>query len=154
MPQPDRSVDPALAALLLDNHHKIVGTRLEPQGLSAEDTARWPYADAPFGVLAHDATEDPVFFYANKAAQQAFGYEWAEFTTLPSRLSAGPQDRAERQALLEGVARDGFVTGYRGLRVAKSGRQFWIEDVTVWNLLDDTGNYVGQAATYGRFTPA
>jgi hypothetical protein len=142
------------AALLLDNHHKLVGTRLEPDGLSRAEAERWLYADAPFGVLAHDASADPVFFYANETAQRAFEYDWAEFTALPSRLSAGPQDRAERQALLAGVARDGFVTGYRGLRVARSGRQFWIEDVTIWNLLDDAGTYVGQAAAYRRFTPA
>lgn len=142
------------SALLLDNHHTLVGTRLEPEGMSPTEAQRWLYEDAPFGVLAHDATADPVFFYANEFAQRAFGYDWAEFTTLPSRLSAGPQDRAERQALLEGVARDGFVSGYRGLRVAKSGLQFWIEDVTVWNLLDDDGSYLGQAAAYRRITPA
>lgn len=154
MPQPDRSVDPAFCALLLDNHHKLVGTRLEPDGMSPTQTARWLYHDAPFGVLAHDTAADPIFRYANETAQRAFGYDWAEFTTLPSRLSAGPQDRTERQALLEGVARDGFVTGYRGLRVAKSGLRFWIEDVTVWNLLDEHGDHVGQAAAYRQFTPA
>ncbi|HEV3357307.1 MAG TPA: MEKHLA domain-containing protein [Pseudonocardiaceae bacterium] len=154
MPQPDRSLDPAFCALLLDNHHKLVGTRLEPDGMSPTETARWLYHDAPFGVLAHDTAADPVFTYANETAQRAFGYDWAEFTALPSRLSAGPQDRAERQVLLDGVARDGYVSGYRGLRVAKSGRQFWIEDVTVWNLLDARGGQVGQAAAYRRFTPA
>ncbi|HEX4221535.1 MAG TPA: MEKHLA domain-containing protein, partial [Pseudonocardiaceae bacterium] len=97
MPQPDRSVDPEFAALLLDNHHKLVGTRLEPDGLAPVEAARWLYHEAPFGLLAHDATTDPVFVYANESAQHAFGYDWAEFTTLPSRLSAGPQDRAERE---------------------------------------------------------
>ena len=109
-------------ALLLDNHHKLVGTRLAPDGLTAEQARRWLYEDAPFGVLAHDASADPVFRYANKTAQRAFEYDWAEFTSLPSRLSAGPQDQAERQALLEGVARDGFVTGYRGLEPARRRR--------------------------------
>lgn len=154
MPQPDRPVDPEFGALLLDNHHKLLGTRLEPDGMSPAETASWLYHEARFGLLAHDATADPVFVYANKAAQRAFGYDWAEFTALPSRLSAGPQDRAERAELLTGVARDGFVSGYRGLRVAKGGSQFWIEDVTIWNLLDDTGTYVGQAAAFGGFTPA
>lgn len=142
------------AALLLDNHHRLLGTRLEGDDLSPQDAQRWLYEDAPFGVLAHDASADPVFRYANRTAQRAFGYDWAEFTRLPSRLSAGPQDRAERRALLDGVARDGFATGYRGLRVARSGRQFWIEDVTIWNLLDDAGTHVGQAAAFRRCTPA
>jgi hypothetical protein len=40
----------------------------------------------------------------------------------------------------------GRVEGYRGLRVARSGRLFWIEDVRLWNVVDDTGERRGQAA--------
>ena len=46
---------------------------------------------------------------------------------LPSRLSAEAPEHAERQRLLDAVARDGFTGGYRGLRIAKGGRRFWIE---------------------------
>jgi hypothetical protein len=65
-----------------------------------------------------------------------------------------PDAREERAALLAAVARDGFASGYRGLRVAKSGRRFWIEDVTVWNVLDDEGRFIGQAAAYHHTSPA
>jgi hypothetical protein len=75
-------------------------------------------------------------------------------TRLPSRLSAEAPNRAERQGLIEAVARDGYATGYRGLRIAKSGRRFWIEDVTMWQLADATGVVRGQAATYRRWQDA
>jgi hypothetical protein len=55
---------------------------------------------------------------------------------------------------LEAVARDGYATGYRGVRVAKSGSRFWIEDVTVWNLVDQRGICHEQAATYRRWHDA
>ncbi|ABW14794.1 conserved hypothetical protein [Parafrankia sp. EAN1pec] len=41
---------------------------------------------APFGLLAHDASTDPLFVYANKTAQQRFEYTWDEFVGMPSRL--------------------------------------------------------------------
>ncbi len=66
--------------------------------------------------------------HANKAAQACFEYGWDEITSLPSRLSAERVDREERQKLLDEVARQGFAAGYSGLRIAKSGRRFWIED--------------------------
>ena len=79
------------------------------------------------------------------------GYSWDEFLALPSRLSAEPQDRAERQALLDAVARDGFHAGYRGVRVGKSGRRFLIEDGVVWELIDARGIRHGQAATFASW---
>lgn len=40
------------------------------------------------------------------------------------------------------------MTGYRGLRIAKSGRHSWIENVTMWNLHHPNGGYAGQAAIF------
>ena len=142
----DLSTDPGFFALLAGSYRKLVGSPLV--AVDQLDAPRWLYEEAPFGVLAHDTGEDPLFVYANKTAQRAFGYDWAGFTGLPSRLSAGPQDRTERQGLLDAVELKGFVDGYRGLRVNKSGAHFWIEDVTMWNLRDATGAYAGQAALF------
>lgn len=41
-----------------------------------------------------------------------------------------------------------------GLRIAKSGRRFRIENVTVWDLLDENGVLHGQAATYRQWRDA
>ncbi|MDE2319936.1 MAG: MEKHLA domain-containing protein [Rhodospirillales bacterium] len=110
--------------------------------------ASWLYHHAPFCVLAHNTQADPVFIYANRAAQQCFGYEWAEITRLPSRLSAEAPNRAERQRLLNAVTNTGFIENYRGLRIAKSGRRFWIENAIVWQLVDEAGKLHGQAAMF------
>ncbi|HET7210559.1 MAG TPA: MEKHLA domain-containing protein [Methyloceanibacter sp.] len=140
----DLSTDPAFFDLLTGSYARLVGAPLVPPGKDAS----WLYREAPFVVLAHGTDPDPLFIYANKCAQACFEYSWDEFLALPSRLSAEPIDRAERQRLLDQVARTGFLSGYRGIRVAKSGRRFLIEDGVVWELIDRAGTRHGQAATF------
>ncbi|MBY4793222.1 MEKHLA domain-containing protein [Burkholderia multivorans] len=132
--------------LLADSYRRLLNRPLVPDGLNAADGAAWLYDAAPFGILAHDTSADPVFVYGNKRAQAIFEYGWDELTALPSRLSAEPMERRERQSFLEKVARDGFVSDYRGVRVTKSGKRFWIERATVWQLVDAGGIVRGQAA--------
>jgi MEKHLA domain len=139
-----RPLDPEFFALLTGSYRRLVGAPLVPEEADAE----WLYEQAPFAVLAHDGSDDPKFIYANQYAQACFEYDWDEITKLPSRLSAGPADRAERQALLDAVAQRGFMAGYHGVRVAKSGRRFLIEDGIVWELIDAEGLRHGQAATF------
>ena len=143
----DRKTDASFFALLTESYARLVGTPLVPPGRDAT----WLYRDAPFVVLAHGPDPDPHFIYANKAAQDCFGYAWEEFLALPSRLSAETQDQAERQELLDQVHRDGFMSGYRGVRIAKSGRRFIIEDGVVWELIDAQGARHGQAATFSSW---
>ncbi|MCE4222633.1 MEKHLA domain-containing protein [Methylobacterium sp. C25] len=140
----DLTKDPDFFALLAGSHQRLVGRPLLPDGADA----RWAYEDAPFALLAHDTDADPRFVYANRMAQQSFGYGLGEMIGMPSRLSAEAPDRAERDRLLAAVARDGYVAGYSGIRIAKSGRRFPIVDVVVWQLIDEAGVTHGQAATY------
>jgi hypothetical protein len=152
---PDRQAAPLFADrsfydLLTGNYARLVGSSLVPAGASPD----WLYREAAFAVVAHNADHDPRFVYANVAAQNCFEYSWEEFTSLPSRLSAEAQERAERQRLLEAVARNGFLSGYRGVRIAKSGRRFWIEDGIVWQLTDVGGVTRGQAATFSSWRDA
>jgi len=146
--------DPDFFDLLVSSYRRTVGA--EPAFLehSERPSAEWLYAHASHCVLAHNTDPDPRFIYANKAAQTAFEYDWDEIISLPSRLSAEPIDRAERQRLLEAVARHGFATGYSGMRIAKSGRRFWIEDGVVWQLIDRDGAVRGQAATFAHWRDA
>jgi hypothetical protein len=143
-----RSTDPGFFALLTGSHQRLVGKPLVPEGADA----KWLYEQAPFAVLAHDSSDEPKFIYANKCAQACFEYDWDEITKLPSRLSAGQADRAERQALLDAVAQHGFMSRYRGVRVAKSGRRFFIEDGIIWELTDAEGRRYGQAAAFSVWT--
>ena len=43
------------------------------------------------------------------------------------------------------------MSGYKGVRVAKSGRHFAIEDGIVWELIDASGTRHGQAATFSSW---
>ncbi|MBB2693288.1 UNVERIFIED_ORG: hypothetical protein GGI63_004165 [Rhizobium esperanzae] len=142
--------DPGFFALLTGSYLRITGRRLVQDGQGPD----WLYNNAPFVVLAHNTLPDPRFIYANSTAQSCFEYSWDEFITLPSRLSAEQPDRAERQRLLDAVTRDGFVDNGRGLRVAKSGRRFWVDNFTVWQLIDEAGKRLGQAAIFSSWRDA
>ena len=140
--------DPEFFDLLTGSYRHLFGADLVAPG----QDARWLYEDAPFAVLAHDTEPDPRFVYGNRFAQACFEMGWDEIVGLPSRYSAEAPEREERQRLLDAVARDGFVTGYRGIRIAKSGRRFFIEDGVIWQLVDEQGAVRGQAAKFARWT--
>jgi PAS domain S-box-containing protein len=138
--------NPAFIQLLSGSFQRLLKRPLTPAGLSPEAAAKWLYEEAPFGLLAHDTAADPVFVYGNRAVQKRFEYDWEELTALPSRLSAEAPNREERQTFLERVTQHGYVDDYRGIRVSKSGKRFWIEDAIVWQLIDEDGQIRGQAA--------
>jgi hypothetical protein len=104
--------------------------------------------NAPFALVAHGVEADPIFFYGNRVALALFEMDFEEFTSLPSRCSAEPVAQEARAAMLEKVNRLGFIDDYSGMRITKSGKRFMIEDATIWNLLDTTGCYHGQAAVF------
>jgi PAS domain-containing protein len=132
--------------LLSRSYRRLIGHPLVPNGMPDAQAAQWLYSEAPFAILAHNTEPDPIFVYGNEAAQRLFEYTWDELTKLPSRLSAEAPDRAERAQFLERVKRDGYIQGYRGIRVSKSGKRFPIENATVWQLIDSQGVWRGQAA--------
>jgi PAS domain S-box-containing protein len=144
----------AFAELLLSRHLALTGRPLcPPRWASPLEAAHWLYADAPFGLLAHGTGPDPTFFYANRTAQQCFGYPWEEFTGMPSRLSASARRQEDRDTFVRSVDEHGFADGYNGLRRTRSGEEFWIKDVTMWDLLDPEGNRQGQAAVFRDWSP-
>ena len=137
----------AHAELIVGSHLRLLRRELLPDVGRDAELARRLY-HAPFAVLAHDATADPVFFYANLTAQRLFEMSWQDMVRLPSRLSAEPLAREERARLLRRVATRGYIDDYAGIRVAASGRRFRIANATVWNLLDAAGGSIGQAAAF------
>jgi hypothetical protein len=143
VPAPD---DPSFFDLLAASYARLLN---RPLGAGS---ASWLYHEAPFVVLAHNTDPDPRFIYANKAAQACFGYSWDEFVALPSRLSAEEMLREKRQAVLETVARNGFIADYSGMRIAKSGLRFRISGAVIWQLIDEAGAIHGQAATFPQWS--
>lgn len=104
--------------------------------------------NAPFALLAHGTEPDPLFFFGNRQALERFGYAPETFIGLASRLSAEPPNREERQHMLERVTQNGFIDDYAGVRITASGKRFSIDQATIWTLIDDEGQRVGQAARF------
>jgi hypothetical protein len=124
-------------------HDLLPGT----YGLSGQHLAEAAY-HANRVLLAHGNQADPILNYGNAATQNLWGYSWEELTATPSRLTAEPMERGDRQRFLEQVNSRGHVADYRGIRVAKNGQRFWIEQAAVWNVLDEQGEKIGQAASF------
>ncbi|MGN8113721.1 MEKHLA domain-containing protein [Labrys sp. 22185] len=148
---PDLAGNADFAALLDRSLCRLMGHGLFQTLPGSRPDAAWLYAEAPFCLLAHDTQPDPIFIYGNKAVQACFEYGWEELTQLPSRLSAEFPDRDERQRLLDTVRSQGFIADYRGVRIAKSGRRFFIENATVWEVIDEAGIRHGQAAMFASW---
>lgn len=142
----------AFATRLLRSYRTLTGRDLLPAAATPAATAHTLY-HARFVVLAHDAAADPTFVYANLAAQRLFEMPWRDIVGMPSRYSAEAVNRDERQRLLERVARDGYIDDYQGVRISSTGKRFAIRRATVWNISDDVGRIIGQAASFSEWKP-
>ncbi|MEZ6044052.1 MAG: MEKHLA domain-containing protein [Planctomycetaceae bacterium] len=133
--------------ILLDSYYDLLGQQLIERSGNAEEEAEHLF-QAPFVVVSHGTETDPVLNYGNQTALSLWEMTIAEFVKTPSRMTAEPVHRDERARLLQRTAEQGFVDDYQGVRITSQGRRFFIEKATVWNLTDDSGTKVGQAATF------
>jgi hypothetical protein len=149
---PAAPTDEALqrVGLVVASYFRLTGRRL----IDPIEPDLWQACwSAPRVIVAHGTEADPIFFYGNQLALSCFEMDFATFTQLPSRYSAEPLLREERDALLARVRDHGFIDDYAGVRISASGRRFRIEQATVWNLLDEKGRRHGQAATFEHWRP-
>ena len=107
---------------------------------------------APKVLLSHDTSNDPIFNYGNQVALQLFEVSFDELTAMPSRLSAEPLLQEEREKLIQSVREYGYTDDYHGIRISSSGRRFYIPKATVWNVLDEQNQIIGQAASFENWT--
>ena len=151
-PQPD-AVNDYLAeyvSLIIKSLKKLKGVELADPALSVREQAKQVY-EAPYILVAHNATADPIFQYSNKKGLELFEMSWDEFTRLNSKFSAEPQNRKAREQLLNEVLTKGYADNYSGVRISKTGRRFHINSATVWNISDDGDNKKGQAAVFKNY---
>lgn len=140
----------ARAGVLLESFRRRLGRELiERSGDATEDARR--LFEAPYVVVAHGTEADPILNYANRTALDLWETDVATITKMPSRLTAEAPERAERERLLARTSRDGYVDDYRGIRITSTGRRFEIDRAIVWNLDDNAGNRLGQAASFGNW---
>ena len=103
-----------------------------------------------FALLCH--SNDAILTYANRFALDLWEMDWALMRVTPSRETAPQEDRATRAALLDEVARHGFIRNYTGRRVSRTGRHFLIENATVWPMRDAAGAVFGTGAFFQSVT--
>ncbi|MEE3719647.1 MEKHLA domain-containing protein [Tumidithrix elongata RA019] len=107
--------------------------------------------EADFVVVSHGLEADPILNYGNLTALKLWQMEWQQFTTTPSRFTAEPIEREERDRVLTQTRTQGFIENYRGLRINSVGQRFYINNAIVWNAIDEQGKNWGQAATFSNW---
>lgn len=136
---------------LLNSYRNRTGRELIARGGDAAEEAE-RLLSAPFVVVSHGTEADPMLNYGNRVALALWEMTPEQLLNTPSRLTAEPMLREARERLLAQTARDGFVSGYEGVRISATGRRFRISNVTIWNVTDTQGKPAGQAASFARWT--
>jgi len=139
-----------LSRALLDSFRARIGAELILRGGDALHDAKRLF-DAPFVVVSHGPEPDPILNYGNAAALALWELSPQDLIATPSRLTAEAELREARDLVLAETARRGFITGYTGVRVSRTGRRFRIRDVTIWNVTDADARPLGQAASFAHW---
>jgi len=139
-------------ALLRRSLKHWTGQNLLDDNCSDAEAAEFLW-NAPLVLLSHSTADDPILTYGNRAALDLFELSWDDLVSMPSHLTAEALNRDERAHLLQRVAAHGYIDDYSGVRVSSTGKRFRIERAMVWNLIDEDGAYLGQAAMFDQWTP-
>lgn len=142
----------AQTRLLLDSFRKRLGRDLIERSEAPDDEAKRLF-DSPFVVVSATPDPDPILNYGNASALELWKMDWPDFIQTPSKETAEPMHRAERQAFLRRVRECGYIDDYQGIRISSQGDRFEIRGAIVWNLEDADGRFAGQAATFSDWTP-
>lgn len=135
---------------LLDSYAHWLGKELLQRSGDAVEDARRLF-EAPFVVVSHGIEADPVLNYGNSVALNLWELDWEQFCSIPSRLTAEPMHRDERARMLAMTQQKGYFDKYAGIRISSTGQRFQIDEALIWNVLDESGNPAGQAATFANW---
>ena len=136
---------------LLASHRYWIGRDLIERRGDDEFQARALF-ESPMVVVSHGTQADPLLNYGNQTALDLWELTWEQLLATPSRLTAEPANRAEREWMLEQARLRGFIDTYRGIRISRTGRRFLVDDALIWNVLDVGRQPIGQAATFAQWT--
>ncbi|MDH4080204.1 MAG: MEKHLA domain-containing protein [Nitrospira sp.] len=136
---------------LLDSYHHWTGRELIERVGETGYQARMLF-EAPFVVVSHGNEPDPILNYGNQKALNLWELSWGQFVQTPSRLTAEPDDRDERERMLRQAKSDGYFDGYQGVRISSTGRRFLVEKALIWTVIDSAGIPIGQAATFSHWS--
>jgi hypothetical protein len=137
--------------LLLDSYRHWIGHDLIKRTADAKQQACTLF-EASVVVVSHGVEPAPILNYGNQTALDLWELPWEQFIQTPSRLTAEPDDRAEREQMLMQARAKGYSDGYRGVRISSTGRRFLVEQAVIWNVIDPAGHRIGQAATFSQWS--
>lgn len=135
---------------MLNSYRKWLGTELIDRSGTITDQAKRLY-DSPFVVVSHGVEVDPILNSANAIALRLWEMPLDQFLRTPSRMTAEPVHRDERERMLNQTRLRGYIDDYQGIRIASTGRRFRIDRAIVWNINDELGIPAGQAATFSEW---
>ena len=136
---------------VLDSYRHWIGRELIERAGGVEFQSRALFEWSAV-VVSHGTEADPILNYGNRAALDLWEMTWEQLVKTPSRLTAEPVNRAEREWMLEQARSRGYIDTYRGVRISSTGRRFLVDNAIVWNVLDPQGQRLGQAATFSQWT--
>ena len=136
---------------LLDSYVRLVKQELITREGTPQEQAERLFT-SPMVVASHGLEKDPILNYGNQTALDLWEMDWEQFTQTPSRLTAELVNREERARMLEQAKTHGYINDYRGIRISRSGKRFFVERATVWNIHKPEGTPLGQAATFSDWT--
>ena len=136
--------------LITNSLKKLANIEIVDFSLSLEKQAKQVFS-ADYVLLAHNASNEPIFNYANQTALNLFEMPWDEFTNMSSKYSAESDEQGEREKFLADVREHGYSKNYSGIRISKTGRRFEIKNVILWNVYDAENNRIGQAALFKEY---
>lgn len=148
LPSPQNNYYRHHISMMLENLKRWTSEDLiEEYGFSVDRLGEQVF-NADFYILSHNNAADPILNYGNSRVLQLWEISWEELTNMYSRDTAKPIDRASRSTVMDRVKKYNYISGYEGIRVSKTGTEFKILDVTIWNLFSDNGDPYGQAAWF------
>jgi len=131
---------------LLHSYQHWTGTSLLNVSGTPEEIAQALF-EAPFVLASHGMEADPILNYGNRMALELWELSWEEFTRIPSCKAAEQAVQDERNGQLAQTTTKGFHK-FPAIRITSTGKRFQIEQVTMWNILDDQNQQCGQAALF------
>lgn len=145
MPGEENDFQNTFLQKVLASHLCVVGKPLLA-GLHGRDV--W---SGDFALLTHRGDPQAMLNYGNAFALRPWEFDWDQFSATPSSATAPEEGRAAREEMMQQVIQNGFVTGYSGQRISRTGRLFLIQDVTIWRLLEESGESLGVGAFFRHY---
>tara|TARA_B100001778_G_C18459831_1_gene570629 strand:- start:210 stop:653 length:444 start_codon:yes stop_codon:yes gene_type:complete len=133
---------------VLNSFEKLTGKTIIERTTFEEDFLKIEHG--AFVLVSHNGAEDPILNYGNQYALKLWEMTWGEFIKTPSRKTAEPDLRTKRSEMLTIVSKQGYYDNYEGIRISSTGKQFKIKKAVVWNVNDEKGSYLGQAAYFNN----